>query len=141
MQSSTASTAKARGTRRAPKKVIRTPAGAVTQYVVRLDRGLANLRRSLTLTEINGWHIDYVNISAVPRTHCEESVPAGKMRRGRAIERPDRREGYRRSGQDFEPVSAMLRKKRLSVIRRKPTLHHDTDVTYPRPVPRDAAAG
>jgi len=113
-------------------------------HVVSFDRGLANLRKDFEVTEITGWHIEYVNNRVrYRRTIAKNLLTAGKT--AASIARLKDMIDEKKIDvvvTDFEPLSCHAgRKKRLPVI--SIDNQHcltNTDVTYPSQYRRDAAA-
>jgi len=113
-------------------------------HVVSFDRGLTNLRKDFEVTEITGWHIEYVNNQVrYRRTITKNLMTARKTAASVALLKDliDEKE-IDLVVTDFEPFSCHVgRKKRLPVI--SIDNQHcltNTDVTYPSRYRRDAAA-
>jgi uncharacterized protein (TIGR00661 family) len=113
-------------------------------YVVSFDRGLTNLRKDFDVTEITGWHIEYVNNQVrYKRTIAKNLMTARKT--AASIARLKELIDEKKIDvvvTDFEPLSGHAgRTKRLPVI--SIDNQHcltNTDVTYPSQYRRDAAA-
>ena len=113
-------------------------------HIVSFDRGLTNLRKDFDVTEISGWHIEYVNNQVrYQRTIAKNLLTARKTAASvaRLKDLIDEKK-IDLVVTDFEPLSCHAgRRKRLPVISidNQHCLTH-TDVTYPKQYRRDATA-
>jgi len=113
-------------------------------HVVSFDRGLANLRKDFEVTEITGWHIEYVNNEVRYRRTIAKNLLTARKTAASAARLKDLIDEKKIDVvvTDFEPLSCHAgRKKRLAVI--SIDNQHcltNTDVTYPSRYRRDAAA-
>jgi uncharacterized protein (TIGR00661 family) len=115
-----------------------------TVHIVSFDRGLANLRKDFDVTEISGWHIEYVNNQVrYQKTIAKNLLTARKTAASVALLKHmiDEKK-VDLVVTDFEPLSCHAgRRKRIPVI--SVDNQHcltNTDVTYPKQYRRDAAA-
>jgi uncharacterized protein (TIGR00661 family) len=113
-------------------------------HIVSFDRGLTNLRKDFDVTEISGWHIEYVNNQVrYQRTIAKNLLTARKTAASvaRLKDLIDEKK-IDLVVTDFEPLSCHAgRRKRLPVI--SIDNQHcltNTDVTYPKQYRRDATA-
>src|SRR5258708_35238905 len=113
-------------------------------HVVSFDRGLANLRKDFEVTEITGWHIEYVNNQVRYRRTIAKNLLTARKAAASVAQLKDLIDEKKIDGvvTDFEPLSCHAGlKKRLPVI--SIDNQHcltNTDVTYPGQYRRDAAA-
>jgi uncharacterized protein (TIGR00661 family) len=113
-------------------------------HVVSFDRGLANLRKDFDVTEITGWHIEYVNNQVRYRRTITKNLLTARKTAASVARLKDLIDEKKINVvvTDFEPLSCHAgRSKRLPVI--SIDNQHcltNTDVTYPSQYRRDATA-
>jgi uncharacterized protein (TIGR00661 family) len=113
-------------------------------HIVSFDRGLTNLRKDFDVTEITGWHIEYVNNEVRYRRTITKNLMTARKTAASIARLKDLIDDKKIDlvVTDFEPLSCHAgRKKGLPVI--SIDNQHcltNTDVTYPSQYRRDAAA-
>jgi uncharacterized protein (TIGR00661 family) len=112
--------------------------------IVSFDRGLTNLRKDFAVTEITGWHIEYVNNQVRYRRTITKNLMTARKAAASISRLKDLIDEKKIDlvVTDFEPLSYHAgRKKRLPVICiDNQHCLTNTDVTYPSQYRRDAAA-
>jgi uncharacterized protein (TIGR00661 family) len=129
---------------RAKEVITHLQQGGHRVHVVSFDRGLANLRKDFEVTEITGWHIEYVNNQVRYRRTIAKNLLTARKTAASVARLKDLIDERKIDVvvTDFEPLSCHAgRRKRLLVI--SIDNRHcltNTDVTHPSQYRRDAAA-
>ena len=113
-------------------------------HIVSFDRGLTNLRKDFEVTEITGWHIEYVNNQVrYQKTIAKNLLTARKTAASVTLLKHliDEKK-IDLVVTDFEPLSCHAGRRKLLPVICIDNQHclTNTDVTYPSQYRRDAAA-